>query len=299
MPLRLIYIFTLVGLGPIFLVECCYLACLCYNKAMAYFDARSNALALEMAVVGTHLSGKTTFVNSFRNPELESYCDVTEPFGLGVIELDHTDIDMPEGSSSLTVPIVTIAEAATDYAKSKGNIALLGDEYTFESQRQIDLEAAFRPQMAHVIFSEAHRKLQSYGFTGRVANLGVILSDRERLDGKAYSSIRTPEEDDDTLGMKAPLREWFRQAIRSSLDCVFIASPSDVPFELDVSHTDNQQVRNDVQTKIEELYHNATGGLLLELSGTVENRRETLRSVVSLFVDYPLLVSLPITSLRE
>jgi hypothetical protein len=266
---------------------------------MAYFDVRSNALALEMAVVGTHLSGKTTLVNSFRDPELESYCNVTEPFGLGVLELDHKDIDIPAESSSLIVPIVTIAETARDYAKSKGNIALLGSEYTFETQREIDLEAAFRPQMAHVIFSEAHRKLQSYGFAGHVANLGVILSDRERLDGKAYSSVRTPEEDDDTLGMKAPLREWFRQAIRSSLDCVFIANPSDVPFELDVSHTDNQQVRNDVQTKIEELYHSSTGGLLLELSGTAESRRETLRSVVSLFVDYPFLVSLPITSLRK
>jgi hypothetical protein len=271
---------------------------------MAYFDYRSNTLALEMAVVGTHSSGKTSVIEYFNDQRLESDCDITSPFGLGIIAVNGGFVDMASGDPDLLVPVLTIEEAARAYGKRVGDMSKLGANYSANVQRQIDVDAAANIAASRSAFSKANQGLRQldlsvYGYSGKIANLGVILGDRERLDGRAYSQLRTPGEDNEPLDAKLTLRKWFNDAVRTSNDCIFIADETEVPFSSSIDRAADINLRRNIQAEIRALYGAACSGLVMDLIGSVEQRADYIKSVVSLFFNSSFVARHPVTTLLE
>jgi predicted ATPase len=262
---------------------------------MAYFDGVANQLVLEMLITGTHSSGKTTVIDGFRDVELEASLGIPESYGFSVQDIQ---IDGENGPTGLAVPVLSVGEAATKYASSLNDLSVLGENYTFEHQRKIEIEADGALQMARVALVKAVRSLRATNEYDNLANAAVVLADRGPIDGGVYSKLRIPEEDDDTLN-GFPLRDSFRAHANASLDCVFIADKSDTPFDQTAGRPADGELRDKIDEYLSAAYSNISYNRPHILHGSPEERRQQIVSTIGFYLDTKFVVRTAITAFEE
>jgi hypothetical protein len=221
-------------------------------------------------VTGTHSAGKSTLVNSLSDPVF------TERF-----RLDHSRIhpNFPKlggrvlDISGMQVPLIVIEEASTFYVRKTGDPTVVTDNYTFEDQILMEELTCELRGLAAEHMSEILPELQP------AANprIGVLLSDRFTPDGFAYSSLRTPDKEQDLIclqdlymkkfgepgntvpGLKTPVRTWDHAFVRNYCDFVLIPDHSEVAFEDNGLRQTDLAFRETVATAINRVYTEIIG----------------------------------------
>ena len=247
---------------------------------MAYYDNVANSVVLEAVVTGTHSSGKSTLVESFRDTDLTLEYGIPEPFGFDLLDLGD-----PDNSPVLDkrIPLITIGEAATDYAQQQGNPALIGDEYSLATQQKIERLGMFNLAKAQVVLAGAINRARSEFGHDSIANVALTLSDRWPTDGKPYSQLRLPEADSDMIGTYPFRQEQLRNAV-SSLDFVFLTKPQEVPFERTTARPSDAQLRDNIHDELLELYKDISQNPIFELQGTKSERHDSLKAHLTMLL---------------
>lgn len=264
---------------------------------MIRFPGETPTSIILTGISGTHSSGKTTTINGLSDPVFEHNqgLDVHDSYNL-----------MPRyGASLLTVPglntevpLVTGEEAATFYALKHGNPAILTTDYSFEHQIMIEADAVSTLVEATEIAVSLAQKQPAIPNLGRVA---CVVLDRTPLDGLVYSSLRTPEENQEMISIAQvnevvsgqsfnlpprpplPLRQLWRDLLGDNFDAIFMADAAEVIAEDNGLRLEDDDFRSRVAVSIDQTYRDAFSNVVV-LRGSEQERIHTVKTTLAQIV---------------
>jgi hypothetical protein len=251
---------------------------------MAYYDGSAGALVFETAITGTYSAGKTTTVELLRDPELTKACDLEEPYGISLIEVGPQVYG--EGESDQLMPLLTVSEASRHFANQKSDPELLGERYSANIQHQIGFLATSQLLQARAQLARAFPVLRSK--YENVTNAAAILGDRGHLDSEVYFDLNFPGGGHE-VAAGIPVRRDRRVETITSLDAIFIADATEVPFE-------RESARLAIQQRLLECYTELSPNVPYLLQGTPEERRHQIAETLGGMLFMPFVARNPLTA---
>jgi nicotinamide riboside kinase len=238
----------------------------------------------QVAITGTHSSGKSTLLNSFEMGKIQE---------IGVFDSDYDDFGfgLLNSDSDQAVPVITVPEAATYYADLSNRPALLSTEYNIHVQSSVEVEHLFRTVDAYRLMPDVVNHMLIHGLINAINAKSVMLIDRGPLDGLVYSEVRLgPEQDIGLyiLGKNRSRTDFFRTILHKDVDMVLIAEHSEIPFEPSEYRAESEIMRNSVATKIEKKYQSEMSDNRVHIvRGSVDERHyqasELIQNHIELF----------------
>jgi len=160
--------------------------------------------------------------------------------------------------------------------------------YTFEDQIAVEVLALRSITEAMNIAMLVAKETQPTVSLRRA----IVLTDRSALDGRPYSTLRTPNEDQEmvdfrkveteTIGWDThpeaktrvhPIRKWHRDFMTRYCDVAFILDHEEVPFEDNGFRQTDLSFRQTIAVDMEQYYRDILGDRVLKLHGNPDERK--------------------------
>jgi len=212
-----------------------------------------------IAITGTHSAGKSTLMNDFMQA-LDPLEGQLYPW------LREATFTLASG---ITIPIVGVTEAATDYAHTIAkDPSVMTHNYRMEHQIGVESIAFNRLLYGGQRCAELAASYQS----SNRRLIGLLISDRTPLDGHVYSRLRLPAEEQVYIDMEhvaqftggrppktvhdspIPYRWRIRRSVREMVDIALLPDHTEVAFEHTDVRIEGEAFRDTVANAINAYY---------------------------------------------